>query len=216
MSNPDHFIDEVTEAVRHDKLFRLMRKYGWIGIAVVLLIVGGAAFNEWSKASARNQAQARGDAILAALNSEDPEAGRAALAAVEAEGDTQALVALLMAAADLEHDRAKARAGLEALAGDAAAPQLYRDLATLKLVAMSGTEMSAAAKIAALEPLAAPGAPFRVLAEEQIALAEIEAGERDAAVSRLQALLIDDQASQALRRRAAQLIVALGAEPAGA
>ena len=30
MSNPDSFIEEVTEEVRRDKLFALFRKYGWI------------------------------------------------------------------------------------------------------------------------------------------------------------------------------------------
>ena len=44
MSETDSFIDEVTEEVRRDKLFALFRKYGWIGIAAVLLIVGGAAW----------------------------------------------------------------------------------------------------------------------------------------------------------------------------
>ena len=39
MSNPDSFIDEVTEEVRRDRLFRLFRKYGWIGGVVVALIV---------------------------------------------------------------------------------------------------------------------------------------------------------------------------------
>jgi hypothetical protein len=215
LSNPDHFIDEVTEAVRRDKQFKLMRKYGWIGVLLVLLIVGGAAYNEWRKASERAQAEALGDAILAALNTNDPAAGREALAAIEAEaeGDARTVIALLMAAADVAHDRAQALAGLRALAEDPATPPIYRDLATLKLVAVAGAEMSGAEKSEALAPLAAAGAPFRVLAEEQIALAEIEAGNREAAISRLQALLIDDEASQALRRRAAQLIVALGAEP---
>ncbi|MFD1808819.1 hypothetical protein ACFSHQ_13850 [Gemmobacter lanyuensis] len=40
MSNPESFIDEVTEEVRRDKLFATFRKYGWIGILAVLGIVG--------------------------------------------------------------------------------------------------------------------------------------------------------------------------------
>ena len=32
MSNPDSFIDEVTEEVRRDRLFAVFRKYGWIGV----------------------------------------------------------------------------------------------------------------------------------------------------------------------------------------
>ena len=55
MSNPDSFIDEVTEEVRRDRLFAMFRKYGWIGVAIVLedvdvretaqAIFGNAFFN---------------------------------------------------------------------------------------------------------------------------------------------------------------------------
>jgi len=41
LSNPDSFIDEVTEEVRRDRLFRLFRKYGWIGVVIILGLVGG-------------------------------------------------------------------------------------------------------------------------------------------------------------------------------
>ena len=47
VSNPDSFIDEVTEEVRRDKLFAFFRRYGWIGVVLALLIVGGAAYSEW-------------------------------------------------------------------------------------------------------------------------------------------------------------------------
>ena len=46
MSNSDSFIDEVTEEVRKDRLFQLFRRYGWIAGVVIVLIVGGAAWNE--------------------------------------------------------------------------------------------------------------------------------------------------------------------------
>ena len=57
-----------------------------------------------------------------------------------------------------------------------------------------------------------PGHPMRLLASEQLALIEIEIGNRDAALERLQAILADAEATQGLRRRASQLIVALGGE----
>ena len=49
-----------------------------------------------------------------------------------------------------------------------------------------------------------------MLAEEQIAFAEVELGDTDAAIARLETLLNDNEASGALRQRAQQLIVALG------
>ncbi len=208
MSNPDHFIDEVTEELRRDKLFAMMRKYGWIAILGVVLIVGGAAFNEWRKASAQAAAERLGDALSAALALEDADARKAAFDAIEAKGDAHALVVLLEAGALGD---AESLAALENLAADQSVSPLYRELAALKR-AMAG-DMEAGARIALLEPLTKAGAPFRVLAEEQIAMAEIELGQNEAAISRLQALLIDNDASQPLRQRATQLIVALGAKP---
>ena len=47
MSNNESFIDEVTEEVRRDRLFAMFRKYGWIGVVLVLGVVGGAAYTDW-------------------------------------------------------------------------------------------------------------------------------------------------------------------------
>lgn len=214
MSSPDSFIDEVTEEVRRDKLYAALRKYGWIGVLAVVLIVGGAAVNEWIKARDRAAAEAAGDAILDAVALDDGAARIAALEAIDANGDRAALIDLIVAAeAD---DPGLAADRLAAIAGDTNLPALYRDLATLKRAMLPAGPVPADERKAELVPLTAAGAPFRVLAEEQIALAEIELGETDAAVTRLEALLADQDASGALRQRASQLIVALGGDPDGA
>ncbi len=64
MSNPESFIDEVTEEVRRDKLFGYLRRYGWIAIVAVLLIVGGAAWREYQIAQRQAESEAFGDAVL--------------------------------------------------------------------------------------------------------------------------------------------------------
>ena len=61
--------------------------------------------------------------------------------------------------------------------------------------------------------MAVPGKPLRLLAEEQLALLDIEAGETEAAISRLQAIQNDAETTAGLRQRASQLIVALGGTP---
>ena len=68
MSDSDSFIEEVSDAVRRDRLFRQFKRYGWIAGVVVVLIVGGAAYSEWSKAQTRAASQARGDRILTAMD----------------------------------------------------------------------------------------------------------------------------------------------------
>jgi hypothetical protein len=54
---------------------------------------------------------------------------------------------------------------------------------------------------------------MRLLAEEQIALIDAAAGDKAAAVERLKRLSVDTEATADLRRRTAQLIVALGGTP---
>jgi len=208
MSNNESFIDEVTEEVRRDRLYKGLKKYGWIGIAAVLVLVGGATLNEFLKARERAAAQATGDAILSAVTRDITAGKLAALDEIGAEGDLAAVIGL-MAAGEQPADTEGAAERLAAVAAESDAPQLYRDLALLKQAMLPG-QMTAQDRIAALAGLTAPGAPFRVLAEEQIALAEIERGETASALARLETLLNDNEASGALRQRAQQLIVALG------
>ena len=93
MSNPDSFIDEVTEAVRRDRLFAAFRKYGWIGALLVVLVVGGTGWREYSSARDAASAQAFGDALLDALDLGEESARAAALAEVPATGSQKALKA---------------------------------------------------------------------------------------------------------------------------
>lgn len=212
MSNPESFIDEVTEEVRRDKLFGLMRKYGWIGILLVLLIVAGAAWNEWQKAQWQTTSQAFGDAVNAARDLPTAPERAAALAAIPAPGQRIAIRDLLLSA-DLEGDVPARLAALDAVAKDASLPNSYRDLAVLRRVVLAGDTMPAAERRAALDPIAAPGRPYRPLALEQLALLDIEAGNTEAAITALQALAEAQEATPTLRARVEQLITALGGTP---
>jgi hypothetical protein len=211
VANPDSFINEVTEEVRRDRLYAMFRRYGWIAVLVVLLLVAGAAWNEWRKAQARAESEARGDALLAALEASDPAAQAAALDALRTGGPAEPVVALLAAAqAAATEGEAAAAERLAALAADPAVPQIYRDLATLKSAMLGAGVAAPDARIAALEPLSAPGGAFRALALEQIALAHAEAGRDDAALAVLTDLMGAADVGPALQQRAAQMILALG------
>ena len=213
MSNPESFIEEVTEEVRRDRLFALFRKYGWIGVLGVVLIVGGAAVTEWRKASDRAAAQAFGDAVMVALEQGTAPERRAALAAVPASADRAAILNLMLAS-DPTDDRAGTLAALDKVASDATLPASYRDLAVLRRVVLSGADMALADRRAALDPIAAPGRPFRPLALEQLAYLLVEAGDTAGAIAALQALSQDQEAPSGLRQRATQMIVALGGQAA--
>ncbi|WP_372887707.1 tetratricopeptide repeat protein [Shimia sp.] len=217
MSDTDSFIEEVTEEVRRERLFGYMRKYGWIAVALVLLIVGGAAWNEVEKSRARSAAEASGDAIFRAVQANDIPARVAALQSLETESPEAQMVADFLLAANQADagDRSGAAATLEGLvnAADSDMPEIYRQIALFKSVALSGADRSADERRALLEPLAVPGAPLALLAQEQLALIDIETGETGAAIDRLNAISQDSAVSAGLRRRATQLIVALGGTP---
>ena len=211
MSETDSFIDEVTEEVRRDKLFGLMRRYGWIGIALVALIVGGAAFREWQKVSKENASEAFGDAILGAMAIDDPAARLKALDAVSATGARKAVVEMFAAAEALAaKDKAAALAQLGAITADQSLPEAFRQLADLKSVIIAGEALPAGERDARLAALAAPGAPFRILALEQQAYVLVAADRKDEAIKAFEAILQDAGLTQGLKARASQMIVTLG------
>lgn len=216
MSNTDSFIDEVTEEVQRDKLYAALRKYGWIGIVAVVAIVGGAAYNEWSKSKAEAAAQANGDAITAALASggDDAAARADALATAGVTGSAR-IVADMVRAGELHAagDTSGAIAALAPYTVDATLDAIFRDLAILKTAMIGAGDISPEDRIAQLAGIASPGAPYRLLAEEQIATAQVELGDIEAAVAGLRAIAEDVEATEALRRRSLQMIVALGADP---
>lgn len=215
MSETDSFIDEVTEEVRRDELFGYFRRYGWIALALVLLLVGGAAYNEYTKAKATTAAQDAGDQLLAALGNDSAEARAAALADVQIAGPAMAVAGLTSAAALQEAgDLDGARAALDAVALNSDLPAIYRDLAAFKSAMLPSDD--AAARTSALQALAQPGAPFALLAQEQLAHEKIAAGEVDAAISDLRAIIENAETTRGLRERAQTLIVALGGALDGA
>ncbi len=217
MSQNESFIDEVSEEVRRDRLFSFFRRWAWLAVLLVVVVVGLAAWNEWRKSRAVAGAQALGDEVVSALGAPDPAARAEALSVIEADGGARALLDLLAAAetASLEEDGTAAVAlGAEASRDDIEAR--WRDLAALKLFLLEAAAIPPEDRISRLEPLTAGSAPYRLLALEQIAYARAELGETESAIAILRDILADGGLTEGLRRRATQMIVALGGslEPA--
>jgi hypothetical protein len=209
VSNTESFIDEVTEEVRRDRLFAYMRRYGWIAVVVVLGVVGSAGWTEYTRAKATAEAQAKGDAILAAFEVEDDAERLAALAALP-----QSEVGAFLAASEYQitGDAAAAAATLDALAANPDVPQTYRDIAAFKSALAQADTLEPEALKSLFAPLAIPGSPLRLLAMEQIALADLKAGDQEAAIAGMNAILEDAGVTRGLRDRLSSLIVALGGE----
>jgi hypothetical protein len=211
VSDADSFIDEVTEEVRRDKLFAAMRKYGWIAVVVVLAIVGGTAWREYAIAQEEAKAQAFGDALQAAMESDAP---AEAFARIEAPGPGGRALVNMYAAAEIAAagDPGQGVAELQAIANAPDVPAIYRQIASYKALVLGTPSLPVAERRAGFEALNVPGQPLRLLAAEQLALIDVEEGAPDAAIDRLNAILEDSEVTTGLRRRASQLIVALGGD----
>ena len=215
MSDTDSFIEEVTEEVRRDRLYRLLRRYGWIPALVVVLIVGGAAWSEYRKAQTRAAAQGLGDQILSALSAETPISRLAGLETINTDTPGAEAVVSLLAAAEAQQagDTEQAVSQLDAVAVNGDLPLIYTQIAAFKSLVLQAETMDPGTRRQQLEALGQPGAPLALLAQEQIALQDVAEGNRDAAIERYQSILQDASVSADLQQRALQVIVALGGTP---
>lgn len=191
-----------------------MRRYGWIAVLAVLLLVGATTYFEWRKSQETAAAQALGDSILAALNEEGSAARVTALNAIEApEGSAAAVISLLAAGESYEDNPAEAAEKLLKLADDPSVPQAYRQIAVLKAVTIPEAGLSVDDRRARLENLIPGGGLARLLAQEQLAFLLIEEGQVDQAIAAFNEIGLDAEATPSLRQRTTQVIVALGSEP---
>lgn len=215
MSDSDSFIDEVNEEVRRDRFYFMLRRYGWIAAVAVVAIVGGAAWSEYTKAQTEARAEALGDSILAALAPSGPVERQSGLEAIASDNaGASAVVALLTAAeAAQAADRDAAVAALDAISVNGELPEIYRQIAAFKSLSLQADTMDPDTRRGQLEALSAPGLPFALLAQEQLAYMDIDAGQTDAALARLQSIIEDAATSADLQQRALQVMVALGGTP---
>ncbi|MDT2031880.1 hypothetical protein [Planktomarina sp.] len=208
MSDTDSFIDEVTEEVRRDRLFGYFRRYGWIPAVIIFTLVGGTAYNEWSRAQVAQVAQARGDALLNALELEDVAEKVIVLSAIASEGNDALVAKLLVAGIEAE----QAADLLKSVAADDKQPNYIRDLARLKMASTDGV-LTADEAAAILAKLSEPGGVYRNVATELLVAVQLQRGDTEAALELLQAHIKDAVASSEQIQRMAELIVALGASP---
>tara|TARA_R110002072_G_scaffold22400_34_gene78606 strand:- start:7777 stop:8478 length:702 start_codon:yes stop_codon:yes gene_type:complete len=215
LSDTDSFIEEVNDEVRRDRFYGYLRRYGWIAILAVILIVGGAAWSEYRKAQDRAQAEALGDAMLAALAADESADRVTALATIEPGAPSSAAVLGLMTAAEQAEtgDNAAAVETLNALSLDGDVPEIYRQIARFKSLTLQGDTTPVADRRQAFEAMSQPGNPMRLLAGEQLALIDISEGDAEAAIARYNAIISDAESTSDLQQRARQVIVALGGEP---
>ncbi len=214
--NSDEFIREVDEAVRQDRWLRLWKQYGtYIAGGAIAIVIGTGAGVAWRnyQASERLEDARRYAAAEELLRQDRPaEAAAAFLELAEEAGGGYDVVARLRAAeAQIEAgEDAAAAASLDRLSESDDAAPVYRELGDLLALqqAFEGTDGSALS--GRLADLTEANAPWRYSALELQALAQLRAGETEAARRTLETLLADPLTPANLSRRAAELTASLG------
>jgi hypothetical protein len=213
VSETDSFIEEVSEEVRKDRMFKLWKRFGPYVIGGVVAIVVLAGAKEWVDSRAKTQAENTGAALVAAsAGSPDQAAQALTVIADAATHDGEAVLARLMAAAAYAEsgDQEAAAAAYDLVNLDSNADLILRDFAAFRALMLRSAEMQAADLVNALNPIAEGQNAFRILALEARGVAQYRAGDAEAAAADLQAVVNDETSPNGARSRAAALLTAMG------
>lgn len=209
---------EVDEEVRREQLAKLWQRHGNLLIAACVLVVAGISgwrgYEYWQVKKAGQTGAAFEQAVRLATtgNHGDAEAAFAKIAATGAGG--YRVLARLRAAAELAQTNRKAAIGAyDFLAGDKNAGQVIEDLAAVRAGLLLLDSASYPQMRARLEPLTAPGRPYRHSARELLALSAWKAGDMTAARKWTDMIMTDPETPPGTRSRAqilSELIAATG------
>lgn len=214
---PDIF-DEVDEDIRAEKAQAFLRRYGALGIVLMLLTMVGTGVYVWRDQQQKRAAEATASRFLAAQKAAAPKphapppaAAAADLAAVAAQGPAgyRTLARLQLAAVQWQRgDHAAAIATWQSVADDPGGPPLLRDYATLASVQHQADTGDAAALKARVLPLAS--GPWHLVAAPLLASLDIRLGRTADARAILKEVAEDPLAPQSVREVVQAALGALG------
>lgn len=209
---------EVDEEVRREQLKRLWERYGYLIVAVCILIVAGVGgwrgYEYWQGKKAGQTATAYEQAVTLAQAGKYQEAD-AAFAKIAATGTAgYRVLARLRDAAELAQTDKKAAVGAyDSLAADASVGRTIEDLAAVRAGLLLVDTDPYADMRKRLEPLTAADRTFRYTARELLALSAWKSGDMNAARKWTDMIMTDPQAPAGTRSRAqilSELIAASG------
>jgi hypothetical protein len=213
--------DEVEEELREERIQQFLKKYAILLVAGCLLIVGAVAgWKTWVWYEQSRDLAAAASYMAAASKTEvagvaGPNLDLAA-AAFQTVGDNapegyRVLAHLREAALRAESgDPPGAPAVWDQVAADKSADPLLRDLAGLIWCLHQADKGDPTLLEARLKPLAAPGAAWRALAQEQLAVLDLRQGKTEEARAKLRTLTADPTAPSGVRGRAGAIIDRVG------
>jgi hypothetical protein len=212
------FLREVDDALREDEMMSAFKRYAvpvGAALAVGLLALGGYLW--WTSHQADLRAGQAEQIVLALdkVDSGQQDAAFAQLAPVAQNGtagDRAAARMLQAGIATRQGKRDQATQLFAQIANDDHAPKPFRDLATVRSVALNFDKLPPAEVIARLRLLAVPGAPFFGSAGELVGVAYLKQGHQDLAAPLFGTIARDPDVPESLRARARQLAGALGVD----
>ena len=212
----DAFLREVDEALREDEFLTVVRRHG----VKVALVVGSAlaalgGYLWWGNYQENLRAE-RAEQVTIAMDMID--AGKLDAAAKQLEpvaanstDGSRTVARLLQAGIALQQGKKDQASQIYAsVAADASAPQAYRDLATLRDVALRFGTLKPEEVVARLKPLALPGNPWFGSAGELLGMAYIAQGHKDLAGPLFGTIARDKDTPDSLRARVRQMAGQLG------
>lgn len=202
MSENESFIAEVTEEVRRDKLYLLLKRYGWIPVIVIITVILTSIFIEIRNNAKVIEAENLGD-LLASSLIEDTKVK--AILSNDTFSTPKSLIALLLEAKILENksEYQTAIAVYETVLNREEIPTSLRDFVKFKLVFLVKDDPIRVKKL--IGDLINPDGSFHLLALEQKVLIEIGEKRWNEAIANLNLILADPEASQGMISRATQI-----------
>lgn len=208
---------EIDDAVRQGEMEDFLDRFGK---PLLVLVVGGLlAFGGYLFWDNRNEAamEKSSEGLVAALDQVKAgnldSADRAAAALAESGAGPAAAAAMLRAGIALEQNKSAEAATLfKEVADNSDAPPALRDLAKIRGITATFDEREPADVIAELADLAVPGNPWFGSAGEIVAMAHLEAGNRDKAGAMFAEIAKSEDVPESLRTRSRQMAGLLGVD----
>ena len=207
---------EVDEDLRHERYLKLWRRWRYWLMGVGAVALGGAVAYVLISDAQESARQADGQQFAAAVAGIEADRGSEAverLAALATDSGSGYAALARLAEADARARRGDITGAVhtyDLMADDDRLDPLYRELAAL-LAAQRLVDRAQAEEVnQRLAPLLAGHSPWRPLAAELVAIAEMRAGNEAAARALFADLVGEQGAPLGLRQRAAELLVSLG------
>lgn len=209
---------EVDEALREQEVIDAFKNYGKIaGIAIVAILLGLAGYLWWDHAHTKDLGE-KGEQLTVALDQVEVAKFDAAAAqlkplAAEDKDGIAAAARLTQGSILVEQGKPAEAAPLFAqVAADSTAPQPYRDLATIREIALRFDSLPADQIVSRLKPLAVPGKAFFGSAGELLGIAYLKQNRTDLAGPLFAAISREKTLPDSLRGRARQMAGFLGVD----